>query len=125
MDLPHLVDAEQARIATAAGFGSFVFLMVTRNLGWLYVLALFLVGQISAYYFTIPFAHWRGWSPESYPMAGFTIGLFAMAFWSTVVKLAQGAHDDPFGTATSLLRLWRGGSGGKATRGNPGDGDAS
>lgn len=102
------IDPDQVRIATAAGFGSFVFLMVTRNLGWVFVLTLFLVGQFTAYYFTIPVAMWRGWPMTSYGVIGFTIGALGMMLWGAVIKFAQNLHDDPAGTVSWFWRLWRG-----------------
>lgn len=126
MDTAHLLDPDQARIATAAGLGSFVFLMVTRNLGWVFVITLFLVGQFSAYYFTMPFAEWRGWMPQTYGMIGFTIGALGMLIWGAVIKLAQNLRDDPSGTLTWATKLWRGGGNSQPTSppvGNPGKKD--
>ena len=113
----HLLEPEQVRIATAAGLGSFVYLMVTRNLGWIYVLSLFAVGQFTAFYFTVPVAAWRGWSMATYGLLAFVIGAMGMLLWSTVIKIANNLHDDPWGTASRAWKLWRGGSsdsGGKA-----------
>lgn len=117
MEAPHLLDPDQARIATAAGLGSFVFLMVTRNLGWIFVLTLFLVGQFTAYYFTMPIAEWRGWSMAAYPTIGFTIGSLGMVAWNAVIKLGQTLSDDPMGTVTWAWRLFRGG--GQPPTGSP------
>jgi len=119
MEFPHILDPTQVRIATAAGLGSFVFLMVTRRLGWFYVLTLFLVGQITAYYFTEEIATWRGWSMESYGVIGFTIGLLGMLFWGAVLTLAQSLHDDPRGTVTWLYGLWKGRGNSNQGGGNP------
>lgn len=110
MDASHLLDPTQAKIATAAGLGSFVFLMTTRNLGWVFVLTLFLVGQFTAFYFTIPIAEWRGWSMQTYGVIGFTIGALGMMLWGAVIKLVQNLRDDPAGTLTWIWRLWKGGS---------------
>lgn len=120
LNFPHILDPDEARIATAAGFGSFVFLMITRNLGWLYVVTLFGVGQVTAYYFTVPIALWRGWTPSSYGVIGFTIGAFGMLLWGAVIKLAQNLHDDPRGTVSWAWRLWKGNSYGSS---NPNDED--
>lgn len=108
IEATHLIDPEQARIATAAGFGSFVFLTLTRGLGWVYVVTLFVVGQITAFYFTMPIAEWRGWSMQTYAVIAFTIGALAMLAWEAVIKFAQTFRDDPAGTVTSVWRLWRG-----------------
>jgi hypothetical protein len=118
MQFPHFLSPEEARIATAAGFGSFVFLMITRNLGWVYVLTLFVVGQITAYYFTIPVTVWFGWSMNAYGVAAFMTGAFAMLFWGAVIHLAQKLHDDPMGTLGWAWRLWRGGAGGDPKSGD-------
>lgn len=118
MQLPHLLDPEQARIATAAGFGSFVFLVVKRNLGWAFVLTLFAVGQITAYYFTIPLALWRGWSMQAYGVIGFTIGALGMLIWGAIIQFAQSLHDDPRGTLSWAWRLWKGKDGGSAKNGD-------
>ena len=82
--------------------------MVTRKLGWFYVLTLFLVGQITAYYFAVPIAIWRGLSMDYYGVVGFIIGLLGMLFWGAVIALAQNLHDDPRGTVTWLYGLWKG-----------------
>lgn len=104
----HIIEPTQVPIQTAAGFGSFVFLMITRKMGWINVLILFAVAQITAYYFTVPIAMWRGWSPQMYGTLGFTIGAFAMVAWSAVIALATSFRDDPKGTLTWAWRLWRG-----------------
>jgi hypothetical protein len=106
--IPHLLTPDEARVATAAGLGSFVFLMLTRQMGWLHVLTLFIIGQITAYYFTMPVAVWRGWSPSSYGTIGFTIGLLGMLFWGAVLQLAQNLRDDPKEMLSWLRRLWKG-----------------
>src|SRR5262245_48455617 len=104
----HLINPEQVPIQTAAGFGSFVFLVMTRKLGWINVAILFAVAQLTAFYFTMPFALWWGWSMAMYGPLGFTIGAFAMIGWSAVLALATKLQDDPQGTLTWAWRLWRG-----------------
>lgn len=104
----HVIAPEQVPIQTAAGFGSFVFLMITRKMGWINVLVLFVVAQLTAYYFTIPIAHWRGWSSDMYGTLGFTIGVFAMVAWGALLSLATQLQEDPKGTVTWLWRLWKG-----------------
>jgi hypothetical protein len=106
-----LLDQMQTAIQTAAGFGSFVYVLVTRKMGWINVLTLFLVGQITAYYVTIPLAVWRGFTPSYYGVLGFSIGALAMLIWGAVINVAQSLHDDPKGTLTGFWRLWRGGNG--------------
>lgn len=120
----HLVDPITARELIAAGLGSFVFLLVTRRLGWLSVLSLFIVGQITAYYFTMPIAAWLRYGDAALGPIGFFIGLTAMLFWGGVLTLVQKLHDDPLGTITYLLRLWRGGNAsGSITLGDGGKGE--
>ena len=107
----HLIDPIAARNAIAAGFGSFMCILVTRKMGWLNVLTLFIVGQITAYYFTVPIAAWFGRAPNMYGVIGFTIGAFAMMVWGALINLIQNLHDDPQGTITWLWRLVKGGAG--------------
>lgn len=99
---------EQAAIATAAAAGSFVALLVTKAGSWKQILILFVVGQLTAAYWTIPIAAWLGFTMESYGWLGFLIGATAMLIWGAVMTLVKGLADDPRGTIQWAKELWKG-----------------
>lgn len=104
----HFFTAQQVGIMTAAAAGSFVALLVTRKPGWLHVLTLFFVGELTAFYWSDSVIMLLGWSQEYVKNVAFTIGAVGMLLWGGVLNLFQKVNDDPFGTISDLWGLWRG-----------------
>lgn len=111
MELQHLFSPDQTQIATATAAGSFVALLVTQRPGWLHVFTLFVVGQITALYWTEPMVAWFGWTMAAYRPFGFIFGAVGMLIWGGILSLVQQLHDDPLGTITWAWGLWRGNNG--------------
>ena len=108
MDWLHLFPPEKAGIQTATAAGSLVALMVTRKYAWVHALTLFIVGQITAFIWTVPIAEAFRWSTDYYGPIGFLIGMIGMLIWGGVIALGQNLADDPRGTLSWAFRLWRG-----------------
>lgn len=108
MDFFHFFPPEKAGIQTATAAGSLVALLTTRKYGWLHALTLFVVGQITAFYWTLPIAEAFKWNMDFYGPIGFSIGAVGMVIWAGVVALGQNLAEDPRGTLTWAFRLWKG-----------------
>lgn len=104
----HFFSPQQTSIMTAAAAGSFIALLVTRKPGWLHVLTLFLVGELTAFYWSDIIVAWLGWSPDTVKNVAFTIGALGMLVWGAIVNLFQKVHDDPTGTIDWAYGLWKG-----------------
>jgi hypothetical protein len=105
----HIVDPDKAHIATATAAGSFVALLLTRRFTPLYVLNLIVIGQVSAFYFTIWIAQAFNLTPLAWPPIAFTIGLLGMYAWDALISILTKLKDDPAGMVTAVTRLWKGG----------------
>jgi len=103
-----LIDSMQAAIAAAAAAGSFTALLVTRKYRGLQACAYFVIGQFTAFYFTVPVADWLELSERAYGWIGFTIGVVGMLFWGAAVSLFQALVEDPKGTLSWAWSLWKG-----------------
>jgi hypothetical protein len=108
MNFVRWLSSETSAIATAAAAGSFVALMATKIGSWQQVIVLFVVGQLTAFYFTIPVAHWRGLDMNAYGWIGFLIGMLAMLVWGGLISLAKSLAEDPKGTLQWARELWKG-----------------
>ena len=104
-----LFDNSKAGIQTATAVGSFVTLLITRKYGWAYALTLFVVGQVTAFYWTLPVAGAFGLSMAYYGPIGFFIGAVGMLLWGAVITLGQSLMDDPLAVAIRIWKTWRGG----------------
>jgi Sec-independent protein secretion pathway component TatC len=104
----NLLDPAKASIQTATALGSFVTLLVTRKYGWLYAISLFIVGQITAYYFTVPVAMRLGYGMDSYGAIGFSIGALALLVWGGIIAMAQSFMADPIAVFGRIWRTWKG-----------------
>lgn len=104
----HFFTPQETSIMTAAAAGSFIALLVTRKAGWLHVLTLFLVGELTAFYWSNFVVAWLGWHDDTVKNIAFTIGALGMLVWGAIMNLFQRAHDDPFGTIAKAYGLWRG-----------------
>ncbi len=111
MSFAHILDPVYTSILSAAAIGSAVFVSLRRNLGWSAVLSIFFVNLALAFYVTIPFATWRGWSMAAYTFIAFCIGLFGFLLSGAALNLLQSLHDNPQGTLDWARTFWRGGSG--------------
>jgi len=104
----HLFSPNEAAIAVAAAAGSFATLMVGQKGGWMECSGLFLVGQMTAYYWTVPILMWLMWTEAGQRPIGFVLGACGFALWGAIVRLTGGLHDDPLGTLGRIRRIWRG-----------------
>lgn len=111
MQIYRFFDSMQTAIATAAAAGSFTALLVTRKYRGLQALAFFVIGQLTAFYFTVPIADWLGFGDSAYGWIGFVIGVGGMLFWAGALKIFQEFTDDPRGTIKWFRALWKGGEG--------------
>jgi hypothetical protein len=107
MDFSHLFTPEKAGIQTATAAGSLVALLTTRKYAWAHALTLFMVGQITAFYWTVPIAETFKWGTEYYGPVGFFIGAVGMLIWGGIIALGQNLSQDPMGTLTWAFKLWR------------------
>lgn len=99
----------QSAIQAAAAFGSFAALLVTKKYQWAHVLVYFLIGQVTAFYFTTSIVDGLGWDPTNYSWVGFTIGVVGMLFWGGIIKLFENLRDDPRGTLEwAKALIWKG-----------------
>jgi hypothetical protein len=103
------LSTETSALQTAAAAGSFVALMVTKVGSWKQVVVLFVVGQLTAFYFTVPIARdWLDFDMSAYGWIGFLIGATAMLVWGGVMSLFKSLADDPKETLQWLRELWKG-----------------
>lgn len=108
MPLYRFIDPAHAATAAAAAAGSLTALLVTRKYRGLQALTFFVIGQFTAFYFTVPLAMWFGFGDGALGWIGFTIGVVGMLFWAAVLSLVQNVVDDPKGTITWAWSLWKG-----------------
>ena len=108
MQFSRWMATEQAAIAMAAAAGSFVALMVAKRTRWAEILTLFVIGQITAFYWTIFVAQRLGFGMEAYGWVGFLLGFLGMAFWGTVAKVAESFLADPKASINWALDIWKG-----------------
>lgn len=108
MDTWHFIDPVKTPIATATGFGVFLALLVTRRFAWLHAITLFVVAEITSYYFAIPLADRMGWGMAAYAPIGCLMGIFALSFWAGLMVIIDKFKDNPLGTVGDIWRLWRG-----------------
>lgn len=111
----HFFTPQQTSILTAAAAGSFIALLLTRKIGWLHVLTLFAVGELTAFYWTVPIALKFGLTDWLSNVA-FSLGALGMLIWGAILKVFERVHDDPTGTISWAYGLWKG-------RGNDGKRD--
>jgi hypothetical protein len=102
------LSTETSALQTAAAAGSFVALLVTKVGSWKQMLVLFVVGQLTAFYFTVPLARVTGFDMAAYGWIGFLIGATAMLVWGSVMSLFKSLAEDPKGTLQWALELWKG-----------------
>ncbi len=114
----HWFDPINTSIQWAAWWGAAFYLVARRNFGWSVVLPVVFITQILAFYVTIPFAMWRGWSMGTYIFIAFCIGAVGFLISGAIFNVLQSLHDDPQGTVSFWWRLWRG----LAPRDDPKDG---
>ena len=79
---------------------------MTKKYQWAHVLVYFLIGQVTAFYFTAAIVDGLSWEPKNYSWVGFTIGVVGMLFWGGAIKLFENLRDDPKGTLTWAKTLW-------------------
>lgn len=109
MPIYRFIDSMHTAIATAAAAGSFTALMVTRKYAWAQALTYFVIGQATAFYFTVPISERFGLGSSAYGWIGFLLGVFGMLFWGGVLKIFLDFTEDPKGTLNWLRTLWKGG----------------
>lgn len=105
----NIIDPVTANIQGACAAGSLVALTTQRRFAWAYALSLVVVGQVTAWYFTIPLADLFMIRMSLYVVIAFSYGALAFMIWSGVVQIGQSFMTDPVGLATRVIRAWRGG----------------
>lgn len=110
LQLQHWIDPARVNVQGATAAGSFVALLSSRKYRGLHAITLFVVGQVTAYYWTLPLAEAFHWNMNFYGPIGFSIGAVGMLIWGGIVALAQNLYDDPKGTLTWAWRTWKGNS---------------
>lgn len=104
----HLLTPAESEIALAAAAGSFIALTLDRPVGWFRCSLLFAIGQLTAYYWTLPVLAWFGAGAGWNRPIGFIFGASGMGLAGGLLRFSKGVSDDPLGFVGRAVRIWRG-----------------